>query len=419
MRIVLLRRMPAGCAIPNRHTSEIYIAWDSLDTTCVAFILARWCISAGQSAVKGLRVGLIGAGLVGQAEHAFYLWEERERFDFVALADASASVREALGARYGIEQLHGDIHGLLSCGLDAVVIAAPDALHPDFAVAALDAGAHVLCEKPLALTLAGCDRIKAARDRAGRVVQVAYMKRHDPAYRRALELLPDRIADVRLISVEVNDPDFEPFVAHLPMTWPNDLPAALRSEARAATASQLRESAGTDLTDVSARALGGGYLSSMVHDVAVAHGMLAHLGCELPAEADQGALFDEGRGVQLAFGLPGGGRVSMTHLSLPGVPDYTERITVYCTDRIIELTFPSPYLRHLPTRLTLRRSGGGHELEVQEYRVSYEEAFRQQLRAFHAAVCGEALIETTIEQARRDIELLTSAFRKAIAPRST
>ncbi len=40
--------------------------------------------------MKRLRVGLVGAGLVGQAEHAFYLWEERERFAFVALADASA-----------------------------------------------------------------------------------------------------------------------------------------------------------------------------------------------------------------------------------------------------------------------------------------------------------------------------------------
>ena len=39
--------------------------------------------------MRRLRVGLVGAGLVGQSEHAFYLWEERERFDFVALADPS------------------------------------------------------------------------------------------------------------------------------------------------------------------------------------------------------------------------------------------------------------------------------------------------------------------------------------------
>ncbi len=365
--------------------------------------------------MQQLRVGLVGAGLVGQAEHAFYLWEERGRFAFVALADASPSVRAAVGARYGIGELHADLQGLLGCNLDALVIAAPDPFHPALAVSALEAGLHVMCEKPLALTVAGCDRIAAARDRSGRVVQVAYMKRYDPAYRRALDLLPTRIEDVKWISVEVNDPDQEPFVAHLPMTWPNDLPAALRQQARDEGAAQLREAAGRPLDEAGVRALGGGFLSSLVHDVAVVHGILAHLGCELPAEADHGALFDDGRGVQLAFALPGGGRVSMTHLNLPGVPDYAERVTVYGTDRIVELTFPSPYLRHLPTRLTLRRGGDDHALEVCDHRVSYEEAFREELRAFHGAATGQAPVQTTVEQARRDVELLTSAFRKATA----
>jgi predicted dehydrogenase len=365
--------------------------------------------------MQRLRAGLLGAGLVGQAEHAFYLWEERERFAFVALADASAVVRAAVGARYGVTGLYPDIAGLLTAGLDTVVIAAPDAFHPALAIAALDAGLHVMCEKPLALTAAGCDRIAAARDRAGRVVQVAYMKRYDPAYRRALELLPARIEDVKLISVEVNDPDQDPFVAHLPMVLPNDLPAALREQAREETAAQLREAAGRPLDEAGARALGGGFLSSLVHDVAVVHGIFAHFGAELPRQAERGALYDGGRGVELAFAMPGGGRVSMAHLNLPGVPDYTERVTIYCSDRIVELTFPSPYLRHLPTRLTLRRRGDGQALETTEFRASYEEAFREELRAFHAAATGERPVETPVEQARGDVELLISAFRKAIA----
>jgi predicted dehydrogenase len=363
--------------------------------------------------MQRLRVGLVGAGLVGQAEHAFYLWEERERFQFVGVADPSASVRAALGARYGLAELHPDLAGLIAAGLDAVVIAAPDPFHPELAVAALEAGLHVMCEKPLALTPAGCDRIAAARDRAGRVVQVAYMKRYDPAVRRALELLPPRIEEVRLITVEVNDPDHEPFVAHLPMTWPDDLPRALRETARREAASQLEAAAGRPLDETGARALANGFLSALVHDVAVLHGMLARLGTELPAAADSGAIFDAGRGVQLGFPLPGGGRASLTHLNLPGVPDYSERITVYAADRIVELVFPSPYLRHLPTRLTLRAPAAAGGLETREYRASYEEAFREELRAFHAAATGAGPVRTPIEQARRDIELLISGFRKA------
>jgi predicted dehydrogenase len=368
--------------------------------------------------MKRLRAGLVGAGLVGQAEHAFYLWEDRERFDFVGLADASAAVRGGLGARYGVRELHPDLPSLLKAAqLDVLVIAAPDPFHPELAATALEAGVHVLCEKPLSLTLAGCDRIKAARDKSGKVLQVAYMKRHDPAFLKALDLLPKRIEDVKLISVEVNDPDQDPFVAHMPMIVPDDIPAGLRDQFRAENTAQIQESSGGAPAEAAARALSGGFLSSLVHDVGVVHGMLAHLGQALPAAASHGSLFDGGRGVELACDLPGGGRVRMTHLNLPGVPDYTERVTVYCTDRIIELVFPSPYLRHFPTRLTLRSGAGGKggavPLETTEFRVSYEEAFRDQLRAFHAACCGEGPVKTPLEQARRDVEFLISAARKA------
>ena len=80
--------------------------------------------------------------------------------------------------------------GSLGLGLDAVVVAVPDAYHADVSIQALEAGLHVLCEKPLALSIAECDRIAAARDAADRVVQVGTMKRFDPAYLRLLELLP-------------------------------------------------------------------------------------------------------------------------------------------------------------------------------------------------------------------------------------
>jgi len=175
------------------------------------------------------------------------------------------------------------------------------------------------------------------------------------------------------------------------------------------------EEAARALSAPGAKALSGGFLSSLVHDMAVVHGMLAKLKTEMPVEASHGAVFDGGRGVELAFDLPGGGRVRMTHLNLPTVPDYTERVTVYCADRIIELVFPSPYLRHFPTRLTLRKNSGDHALETTEYRVSYEESFRDQLRAFHAAVTEGAPVKTPLEQARRDVELLISAYKRAAA----
>lgn len=358
-------------------------------------------------------MGLIGAGLVGQAEHAFYLWEDRERFDFVALADASAKVRTALGARYSIPKLCASMDELLQYDLDAVVICVPDAFHPELSEKAFGRGLHVMCEKPLALTLTGCDRMIRARDTSGRVGQLAYMKRYDPAFRAALSYLPP-LERIRLISVEVNDPDQDPFVRHLPMVLPDDIPAGLRDELRTATHAQLVESAGSNTDDAALRALANGFLSAIVHDVAVVHGMLLHLGAELPAKADFGARFDEGRGVQLGFMLPGGGRVSMTHLNLPGVPDYRERIAIYGEDRIVELVFPSPYLRNMPTELTVRHSGKDGRLETVSVRAGYTEAFSEELRAFHAAITEGTPVTTAFEQGRRDVELLVSAFKRSL-----
>ena len=271
-----------------------------------------------------------------------------------------------------------------------------------------------MCEKPLALTRSGCDHMIAARDKAGRVGQLAYMKRYDPAFRAALPHLPP-LERIRLISVEVNDPDQDPFVGHLPMVMPDDIPAALRDELRTATRAQLLESAGPNADEAAQKALANGFLSAIVHDVGVVHGMLRHLGGELPAKADFGARFDAGRGVQLGFALPGGGRVSMTHLNLPGVPDYRERVTVYGDDRIVELVFPAPYLRNMPTELTIRRRGTDDALETLAIRAGFKEAFSEELRAFHAAVTTGAPVETTFEQGRRDVELLLSAFGRSLA----
>ena len=361
-----------------------------------------------------LRIGLVGAGLVGQAAHAHYLWDERERFELVALADPSAAVRAAVGDRYGIAERHAAIEDLLGLGLDAIVVGVPDAFHADVACRGLEAGLHVLCEKPLALSLAECDRIAAARDASGRVLQVGTMKRFDPAYLRLLELLPERSSELRYLSIEVRDPDQWPFVGHLPLTAASDLAPELGSELRARVASRIREAAGGEPPRGGARAFEA-YLSALVHDVSLLQGVLERLGEPWCERADDGAWWDEGRGVSLSAALPGGGRAHLAHHNLPGVNDYRERMTLHCSDRVLELTFPSPYLRHQPTQLAEYRSDGATGLRRIEHHVSYEEAFREELRAFAEACAGRARVVTPVEAGRADVALLLDAFRHALA----
>ncbi len=138
------------------------------------------------------RVAMIGAGLIGQAMHLPHLTLLRDRFDVAVIADPSRTVRERVGDRFGIPvRVASAAEAIAQPGLDAVVIASPNAAHAATVLDALAAGLHVLVEKPLAITLEDVDAVVAARDSAGKVVQVAYNNRYDLAYERLVSELPD------------------------------------------------------------------------------------------------------------------------------------------------------------------------------------------------------------------------------------
>ena len=376
----------------------------------------------GHSSGHRLRVALVGAGLVGQAAHAITLAEETDRFEFVAVVDPSATVSRAVADRYRVQHAVATLAEALPLGLDAVVVAVPDPAHRDVCVEALTAGLHVFCEKPLATSLEEVDEIIAAR--GDRVLQCGYMKLYDPAVERLVQLLSQPSAELVYLSIEVNDPDQAPFVDHLGLHSARDVPAELIESTRRRGAQAVDETLGRPATDPERRAFEA-YLGALVHDVSLAHHLLAPLGFGPPLRLVDAGYFDLGAGVSLTWTLPPVARAQLTHLNLPGVPDYRERVTVYLRDRILELTFPSPYLRHLPTRLTERRcattapgvgpgvTGQPLELVTSEYRVSYEEAFRSELRAFHASITTGAPVRSTAEAARADLSALLDALRMA------
>ena len=130
-----------------------------------------------------LRVGVIGAGTISQVEHIPNLVALSDLFEVVGVADPSSD-RAALRHRRpaGVPTFETPDQ-LLGQELDAVVIGSPDPLHYEQVMAALARGLHVFCEKPLCYSPAEIADIIAARDKAGQVVQVGYMKRFDPSYR--------------------------------------------------------------------------------------------------------------------------------------------------------------------------------------------------------------------------------------------
>ena len=163
--------------------------------------------------MQRVKVGVIGAGGIAQVEHIPNLLKLKRQFEVIGVYDPSAKVRAFIGEEFGVTAFD-DLERLLAQPLDAVVIASPDALHREQILAAFAKGLHVFCEKPLCYGVDDIDDVIAARDKAGKVLQVGYMKRFDPSYEAALKLLPGTAKTLRYISVEVNDPDAWPFFRH-------------------------------------------------------------------------------------------------------------------------------------------------------------------------------------------------------------
>ena len=118
------------------------------------------------------RIGIVGAGAIAQLAHLPVLSKMRG-VELVSICDNDRTKARALADRFNIPDAGTDIEDLLETDdLDAVVIATPNHLHEPHVLSALAAGKHVLCERPVALTARGVERILAAASRYDRKVFV-------------------------------------------------------------------------------------------------------------------------------------------------------------------------------------------------------------------------------------------------------
>jgi len=118
-----------------------------------------------------------------------------------ALASRRPGVAEREAIRWDAPRHHGSYEALLADEeIDAVYLPLPNALHAAWVVRALDAGKHVLCEKPLAMSMAEIDAIRQAAERSERYLLEAFMYRFAPRWQRALDLVAaGAIGDVRIV----------------------------------------------------------------------------------------------------------------------------------------------------------------------------------------------------------------------------
>lgn len=128
---------------------------------------------------KRLRIGFIGAGAIAGTQ--LRMLGKRDDVDVVAVADPQAASLAALADRHDVPGRYADYKTMLrNETLDAVSVCTPNHLHAAPTIAALKAGADVLCEKPMARTTAEAKRMAATAQALGRKLMIAFQYRFNP-----------------------------------------------------------------------------------------------------------------------------------------------------------------------------------------------------------------------------------------------
>lgn len=345
-----------------------------------------------------IRMGVIGCGEVAQIMHLPYLMELPE-FTVEAVCDLSERVVNHIGDSYGVRRRYTDYTELIADGdVDAIVVATMN--HVDVAVAAAEAGLHLLVEKPLAFSPADAERIICAAGENGVKLMVGYMKRYDAAYEFAARRVR-AMKGIRLIRVH----DFAgSFTAHAPLytlVRADDLPREQVRLSQREIELAVRRTVGGD------RALADIYFSLLMlcsHDAAVMRGMFgAPTAVEFSTVlGDRGlvSVLDYGDYGRCIFEADSGSKFSW----------WDEQIVVYGREEILSLEFPNPFVKHAATMVRV------HETEsrlpvLKETPVSFDEAFRREWHQFARCIRLDRRPRTTGEDAKADIELLLEMVR--------
>jgi predicted dehydrogenase len=149
-----------------------------------------------KKAAHALGVGILGCGPISQFAHLESAQKARNVV-LRAVCDADESLAQRFGAFYEAERIYLSYDDMLADkNVDAIIVATSDAFHISAALKALDAGKHVLCEKPLGTGTAEVEALARKLDETGLILQVGHMLRFDPGIEATHAFLREEIGEL-------------------------------------------------------------------------------------------------------------------------------------------------------------------------------------------------------------------------------
>ena len=293
-------------------------------------------------------------------------------------AIASRDIEKARGAAaaLGVAKAYGSYEELLADPeIEAIYNPLPNELHVPWTLRALEAGKHVLCEKPIALNAGEAQRLIAARGRAGKLVAEAFMVRFHPQWRRAHELAHSG-AIGRLRAIQTF------FSYHL-----------------------------LDPTNIRNKPPGGGALYDIgCYAILTARYIFGDEPARVFGSIDRDPVMGADRLTSALAEFPGGRQLSFTCATQTSAH---QRVTIAGDKGRIEIAIPFNAPPDRPTRITIDDGadlfGGGARTE--EFAIC--DQYTLQGDAFSRAVRGEASVEFPIEDAIANMRAIDAIFRSA------
>lgn len=370
-----------------------------------------------------LRIGVIGCGGIAQIMHLPHV-VETPGLTLHSIADTNPTVLSAVGDRYGVVKRFQSWRDMLADdALDAVVICHTGS-HRDSVIDALNAGKHVLVEKPLAWNVREAREVAAVAAQSDRVVQIGYHKLHDPAFAYAKRELA-AFADIAFVDCTVlhaadefnrapyavvgADGQIAQFNYDLP-EWGAMQTGIAQWLASGPTAALTDEGLGDHAGIVSLQVAFGLLTVSVIHQIYVLFGLLGE-----PVRVLHTDVWRQGMSISTLIEFPNDVRCTLNWHNLPYLNDYRETYALFGNRQRLRLEFPGPYYRNLPTPVVVQ--GGDGELAWEKrVTVSYREAFHNELLAFARAVRTGERAPGSVDDAVRHAQFIEDILRAV--PRS-
>lgn len=353
--------------------------------------------------MENIRIGIVGCGEVVQIIHLPSLNHLAEKYTVTALCDVSKKVLKAVGNQWRVTKQYLDYRDLIAqSDVDAVLITNPNAYHAEVAVAAIEAGKHVMIEKPMCVTLREADEIITAQSRNGVVAQVGQMRRYAPAFIKACSLIAE-LGEIRLARVHDVVGQNAIIIRDTSRVirgddTPEDIIAAGQQHWDELVTEAIGE-ASADLCMAYRLMLGLG-----THDISAMRELLG-----MP----QRILYAAQRcgGMYLSAAFDYGKFVCQYETGIDVIPRFDAHLEVYGKERMLRVQYDTPYVRNLPIRLTVIEANGCGGVVKSEECPVWGDAFVAEWRAFYDNVMEKRTSKTSPADFRQDLEL----FRDMIA----